>query len=110
MSKNLFDQFSKQCLEEFLSPLGVVETSHEGQVQKQAISKVLAFDPQDPRCSSILKLLTNWKISLEVIGQAAEAEQEFIMALSQACLDWKKKTEERGLQQGLQQERALILR
>ena len=32
------------------------------------------------------------------------------MALSQAYLDWEKKTEERGLQQGLQQERALILR
>jgi Domain of unknown function (DUF4351) len=32
------------------------------------------------------------------------------MVLSQAYLDWERKTEERGLQQGLQQERALILR
>jgi hypothetical protein len=29
MAKNSFDQFSKQFLEEFLSPLGTVETSLE---------------------------------------------------------------------------------
>ena len=82
----------------------------EGQTQKQAIAEVLAFNAEDPRRSSILKLLTNWKISLEVTGQAAEAEQEFIMALSQAYLDWERQTEERRLQQGLQQARALVLR
>jgi Domain of unknown function (DUF4351) len=69
----------------------------KGQTQKQAVSEVLAFDIRDPRRSAILKLLTNWKISLEITGQA-EVEKEFMMALSQAYFDWEQKTMQTGEQ------------
>jgi predicted transposase YdaD len=79
-----------------------------------ALNEVIAFDDRDPRQSSILKLLANWKISIEIIGQVSE-EQELMMALSQAYLEWEQQTEQRGLEKGLQQgaaqgEQSLILR
>jgi predicted transposase YdaD len=56
----------------------------------------------------MLKLLSNWKISLEITGQA-EADEELMMVLSQAYLEWEQQTEQRGEQKGLQRERSLIL-
>jgi Domain of unknown function (DUF4351) len=82
----------------------------EGKTQRQAIAEVLAFDIEDPRRSSILKLLASWKISIEITEQVAEAEKELLMALSKAYLEWEQQTEQRGLQQGLQRERSLVLR
>jgi predicted transposase YdaD len=82
----------------------------KGKTQQQAINEVIAFDDRDPRRSSILKLLANWKISIEITGQVSE-EQELMMALSQAYLEWEQQTEQRGLEKGLQQgEQSLILR
>jgi Domain of unknown function (DUF4351) len=82
----------------------------KGKTQQQAINEVIAFDDRDPRRSSILKLLANWKISIEITGQVSEA-QELMMALSQAYLEWEQQTEQRGLEKGLQQgEQSLILR
>jgi Domain of unknown function (DUF4351) len=54
--------------------------------------------------------LASWKISIEITGQVAEAEKELLMALSQASLEWEQQTEQRGMQQGLQRERSLVLR
>jgi Domain of unknown function (DUF4351) len=68
----------------------------EEKTQRQAITEVLAFDTEDPRRSSILKLLASWKISIEVTEQVAEAEKELLMALSQAYLEWEQKTEQQG--------------
>jgi Domain of unknown function (DUF4351) len=82
----------------------------KGKTQQQAINEVIAFDDRDPRRSSILKLLANWKISIEITGQVSE-EQELMMALSQAYLEWEQQTEQRGIEKGLQQgEQSLILR
>jgi hypothetical protein len=75
----------------------------EGQTQKQAIAEVLAFNTEDPRRSSILKLLASWKISIEIAEQVSEAERELLMALSQAYLEWEQQTEQRGMQRGMQQ-------
>jgi predicted transposase YdaD len=52
--------------------------------------------------------------SIEVTGQA-EAEEELIMVLSQAYLEWEQQTEQRGRQEGeqtgaLREAQALILR
>jgi predicted transposase YdaD len=81
-----------------------------GKTQQQAINEVIAFDDRDPKRSSILKLLANWKISIEITGQISE-EQELMMALSQAYLEWEQQTEQRGIEKGLQQgEQSLILR
>jgi hypothetical protein len=58
----------------------------KGQTQKQAIAEVIAFDLGDPRRSSILRLLANWKISIEITGQV-DTEEELMMTLSQAYLE-----------------------
>jgi Domain of unknown function (DUF4351) len=82
----------------------------KGQTQKQAVAEVIAFDTRDPRRSSILKLLANWKISIELTGQV-EAEEELMMVLSQAYLEWEQRTEQRGRAEGEQiGEVRLILR
>ncbi len=47
--------------------------------------------------------------SLEITGQAA-ADEELMMVLSQAYLEWEQQTEQRGEQRGLQRERSLIFR
>jgi Domain of unknown function (DUF4351) len=93
------------CSEEtlFLRLLG------RGQTQKQAVDEVIAIDAREARRAAILKLLSNWKISLEITGQA-EADEELMMVLSQAYLEWEQQTEQRGEQKGLQRERSLILR
>jgi hypothetical protein len=64
-----------------------------------AIAQVMAFDGGDPKRSSILRLLANWKISIEITGQVSE-EQELMMALSQAYLEWEQQTEQRGRTEG----------
>jgi Domain of unknown function (DUF4351) len=86
----------------------------KGQTQKQAINQVIAFDASDPNRAAILRLLANWKISIEITGQV-DAEQELMMALSQAFLEWEERTEQRGEQQGeqrgaLKEAQTLILR
>jgi Domain of unknown function (DUF4351) len=78
----------------------------KGRTQEQAIAEVIAFDAGDPRRSSILRLLANWKISIEVTGQVAE-EEELMMTLSQAYLEWEQQTEQRGAAQEAQ---LLVLR
>jgi Domain of unknown function (DUF4351) len=78
----------------------------KGQTQQQAVDEVIGFDAGDLRRSAILRLLSNWKISLEITGET-EAEEELMMVLSQAYLEWEQQTEQRGRQEG---EQALILR
>ncbi|WP_404790222.1 DUF4351 domain-containing protein [Altericista sp. CCNU0014] len=82
----------------------------KGQIQKQAVDEVIAFDAKEPKRTAILKLLSNWKISLEMTNQAA-ADEELMMVLSQAYLEWEQQTEQRGRQEGaLGEAQALILR
>jgi Domain of unknown function (DUF4351) len=78
----------------------------KGQTQKQAVDEVIGFDTRDLRRSAILRLLSNWKISLEITGET-EAEAELMMVLSQAYLEWEQQTEQRGEQTG---EARLVLR
>jgi hypothetical protein len=81
----------------------------KGKTQQQAISEVMALEMNNPSRSTILRLLANWKISLEVTAEF-EAEQELLMALSQAYLEWEQLTVQRGRQEGLERERSLIFR
>ncbi len=78
-----------------------------GAVQEQAIAEVLAFPVDDPRRGSVLQLLVNWKISLELTGEIEQEEQSLMATLSQAYLEWEQQTEQRGIERG---ERSLILR
>ncbi|MGB8702079.1 MAG: DUF4351 domain-containing protein [Thermosynechococcaceae cyanobacterium] len=69
----------------------------KGQTQQQAIAEVLAIDTGDPRRSAILRLITNWKISIEITGQL-EAEEDLMATLSQAYLEWEQQTKQAGEQ------------
>jgi Domain of unknown function (DUF4351) len=82
----------------------------KGQTQKQAVDEVIAIDASEPKRAAILRLLASWKISIEITGQA-EAEEELMMVLTQAYLEWEQQTEQRGRTEGRTEEaRSLILR
>jgi predicted transposase YdaD len=86
-----------------------------GRVQNDAIAEVLALPLQSQRRTELLRLLVGLKITIETTPEIVDADQELIMALSQAYLEWEQATEQRGIQKGRQEgmqegERSLILR
>jgi Domain of unknown function (DUF4351) len=86
----------------------------KGKTQKRAVDEVVGFDREDPKRAAILKMLANWKISAEVAGPV-EAEEELMMVLTQAYLEWEQQTEQRARTEGEQsgavrEARSLILR
>ncbi len=73
-----------------------------GDTQEAAIQEVLALPEGDLRRQSILRLLASWKVRID-LGEIRDfAEQEAIMAWSQAFLDWEERTKEEGRQEGIQ--------
>jgi hypothetical protein len=73
----------------------------KGLTQKQAIDEVMALSKEDSRRSKILKLISTWKISIEVKSDMDVEDRELIMNLSQAYLEWEQKTVARGMEQGI---------
>ncbi|MGB7415982.1 MAG: DUF4351 domain-containing protein [Thermosynechococcaceae cyanobacterium] len=89
-----------------------------GAVQRGAISDVLDLTTTDPQRLLMLRVLGNWKVTLE-LSQVEFEDRESIMAFSQAFLEWEQATEQKGIQQGLERglergleqgERALVMR
>lgn len=72
----------------------------KGATQQQAIDEVIALPTEDAQRSTALRLLANWKITIESSVQQDQEERELIMTLSQAYLEWEHQTERRGIQQG----------
>lgn len=70
----------------------------KGQVQERAIVELQA-----------LQLLVNWKIMLDTTNLFTTEEEETLMALSQAYLEWEQRTKEEGHQEGRQEGRQEIL-
>jgi Domain of unknown function (DUF4351) len=79
----------------------------KGRTQHRAIAEVLALPLEDPSRLLVLQLLATWKISMEVSEFIEQEEQELMMQLTQAYLEWEQRTEQRGIEQG---ERLLIQR
>ncbi len=77
----------------------------KGRTQQRAIAEVLSLPTTDPRREIALRLLVSWKVTIESTGELDPEERELAMALSQAYLEWEKKTEQRGEQRGIQQAR-----
>ncbi len=69
----------------------------KGLTQKQAIDEVIALSKEDSKRSKILKLISTWKLSIEVNSEIDVEERELIMNLSQAYLEWEQQTELRGM-------------
>ena len=84
-----------------------------GQTQKQAIAELIALPEASEFRSQTLRLLTQWKITIETSSLQTEDEQELAMNFSDAFLQWEQKTEQRGIQTGIQQgkqeERSMIV-
>jgi Domain of unknown function (DUF4351) len=79
----------------------------KGPTQEQAIRSVLALPSDHPRRGNILRLLASWHVRID-LGEFQEIpEQETIMVLSQAFLEWEQQTafraEEKGRQEGRQE-------
>ena len=77
----------------------------KGRIQNDAIEELILLRDTDPKRANALNLLTSWRISIEITGQFTTEEEQTLMALSQAYLEWEKQTVRRGLEQGLEQER-----
>jgi hypothetical protein len=81
----------------------------QGRVQQQAITEVLALTPDDGRRLRALRVLSSWKVAIELtpdvdMGIPVDRDdEEVMMALTQAYLEWERATEQRGLEQGLEQ-------
>jgi predicted transposase YdaD len=71
-----------------------------GKTLEQAITELLAMPSGDNRRSQTLKLLTNWRVSLQLKNPQEEVERELMATLSQAYLDWEQQTKQRGEQRG----------
>jgi hypothetical protein len=76
----------------------------KGPTQEQAIRSVLALPSEHTRRDNILRLLASWHVRID-LGEFQEIpEQETIMVLSQAFLEWEQQTafraEEKGRQEG----------
>ncbi|MCU0569069.1 MAG: flagellar assembly protein H [Oculatellaceae cyanobacterium Prado106] len=67
--------------------------------QSQAILEVLSLPVDDPQRSKIIQMLTSWKVRIEMLDPLESEEERFSMALSQAYLEWERKTEQRVTQQ-----------
>jgi hypothetical protein len=76
--------------------------------QTRTIREVLALPPEHPRRSNVLRLLASWKVKMDV-GELVDflPQEDGLMALSEAFLEWEQNTETRGRQEG---ERSLVLR
>ena len=86
-----------------------------GTVQQQAITELLALPQEDPLRELALKLLNQWKIRTEQQNELSQDEQELLMNLSPAYLEWEQKTLQQGRQEGRQEaqqeaERRILLR
>ncbi|MBW4698916.1 MAG: DUF4351 domain-containing protein [Aphanocapsa lilacina HA4352-LM1] len=77
-----------------------------GRVQQQAIEEVLALEEADPLRELALRLLASWRIRTQQQAQLSAEEQELMMNLSSAYLEWEQKTRQEGLREG---ERRMLL-
>jgi hypothetical protein len=68
--------------------------------QEQAILEVLALPQSNPQRSRILQMLASWKIRIEMTTPLDSEDEQVLMALSQAYLDWEQATTQRGEQEG----------
>ncbi|MBM0745519.1 flagellar assembly protein H (plasmid) [Phormidium sp. CLA17] len=79
------------------------------ETQRQAISEVLALPATDFRRSKTLQMLTAWKVTIELTGTQTSEDEQLLMTLSQAYLEWEQETERRGERRGEKQgERKVI--
>ncbi len=75
----------------------------KGEVQHQAVNQLLALPDTNELKESTLKLIANWRIITINQPNLTEEDQEIVMNLSTAYLEWEQKTLEQGKQLQTQQ-------
>jgi hypothetical protein len=72
----------------------------KGKIQKRAIDEVLALPKDDPLRNLALELVASWAIRTEQQSDISLEEEEQLMNVSSAYLEWKQKTLQEGRQEG----------
>jgi hypothetical protein len=75
--------------------------------QERAIREVLSLSNDHPKRNGILRLLASWKVRIEMEELLDFTDQESIMALSEAFLQWEQQTQAKSRQE---EARSLVLR
>lgn len=81
----------------------------KGNTQREAVEEVIALPRDNEARLAALKLLTSWKVSIEAKAEIEQEERELIMTLSQAYLEWEERTQQQGIEQGIQQGKLLVV-
>jgi Domain of unknown function (DUF4351) len=68
-------------------------------IQRQAIAEVLALSKDDPLRNLALELVASWTIRTEQQSDLSPEDQEQLMNVSSAYLEWKQKTLQEGRQE-----------
>ncbi|WP_414565618.1 MULTISPECIES: hypothetical protein [unclassified Anabaena] len=77
----------------------------KGETQRQAVSELLSLPQNNPLRRDIQELITSWRITVINQENLTEDDQEVIMNLSQAYLEWREAT----LQEGQKDERRQVV-
>ncbi len=77
----------------------------KGETQRQAVSELLSLPQNHPLRRNIQELITSWRITVINQENLTEDDQEVIMNLSQAYLEWRETT----LQEGQKDERRQVV-
>jgi hypothetical protein len=72
-----------------------------GEVQAQAFAEISALPINDNRRSTVMQLLSTWKLNIEITGEMDTEDEELMMILSRAYQEWERETELRGMERGM---------
>jgi hypothetical protein len=75
----------------------------KGETQRQAISELLSLPQNSPLRRNTQELITSWRITVINQQNLTEDDQEVIMNLSQAYLEWWEATLQEGQRDGQRQ-------
>ncbi|MBW4591297.1 DUF4351 domain-containing protein [Aetokthonos hydrillicola Thurmond2011] len=83
----------------------------KGKVQRNAVDELLALPDTNVYKQSTLRLIANWRILTMKQSNLTDEDQEIIMNLSTAYVEWEQKTLEQGKESGrLEGEQKIIMR
>lgn len=74
----------------------------KGATQQRAIDEIFALPQTDPLRDNILELIATWQVNIQLRDDLTEDDQELLMNLTPAYLQWREETLQRGRQEGLQ--------
>ena len=115
MARFIHDQFAKDYLEELLAPFGEVKAPRRVSAEVREIDVWFSPTTNTDILGLLGKLaaLTNFQANLQTTASLDQEERSLIMKLSPLYVQWEeaalKKGKELGIQQGIQQEKRLMV-